>query len=93
MEFRQVDLGDRHEQAAEHLRSLPTPDASQAVMVREVTMEHLQDASGDPIAFLLDGKYRHEGTGDRLPGTTETEHRQPARRDHPIHTHLSDFRS
>jgi spore coat protein A, manganese oxidase len=76
------------------LRSLPAPDASEAVAVREVTMEHLQDASGDPIAFLLDGKYRHEGVSEiAKAGTTEIWNIVNLLDEtHPIHTHLSDFR-
>ena len=51
------------------------------------------DEHGDPIAFLLDGKFRHEGVTEiaqagsievwrLLNLTSET---------HPIHLHLSDF--
>lgn len=76
------------------LRSLPAPDPSLAVTTRDVTMEHLTDVSGDPIAFLLDGKYRHEGITEIAQAGTYEIWRVVNLLDetHPIHLHLSDFR-
>jgi spore coat protein A len=75
------------------LRVVETYDPDDALVTRELTVEVSMDEHGDPIAFLLDGKYRHEGVTEiaqagsievwrLLNLTSET---------HPIHLHLSDF--
>ena len=59
---------------------------------RTLTFEHLDDEQGDPIAFLLDGKFRHEPVTELLqPNTVEVwEVVNLTGEEHPLHIHMGD---
>ena len=63
-----------------------------AVHLRTLTFEHLNDEHGDPIAFLLDGKFRHEEATERPhTGTVEVwEVINLTSEEHPLHIHMGD---
>ncbi len=59
---------------------------------RTLTFEHLNDADGDPVAFLLDGKFRHEPiTETPRANTVEVwEVINLTSEEHPLHIHMGD---
>jgi len=65
-----------------------------AAKVRDLSFAELQDEHGDPIAFLLDGKFRHEPVTEIAKKNTFEIWRiiNLTSETHPIHPHLSHIR-